>query len=174
MSQRAFLTLGNAFHTLGNGRFDPDRHEISRKVGQSMPCEPCNGTDLPVPHPAKGLLTTDYGAQEPRSKDKEICLSGKKGRTQMEESKVVNEIAESHLQSSGNSQKNINRWHLKAPFDLAQVNRIEINFLGQLFLGKARKLPIFPDAIAQQLSISWSNHCCTLSKQADSKAHRFQ
>jgi hypothetical protein len=78
----------------------------------------------------------------------------------------MHNVAQSNLQSLGDSQQHIHSGNLVAALDLAHVNRVEVNFFSQSLLGQALEFPIFSDSVAQERSIFSSNHCREIEPRA--------
>ena len=61
---------------------------------------------------------------------------------------IRDKIANTHLQSSGDSQENVHRGNLETALDLSNVHRVQVNLLRQFLLGETGELAIFPNTAA--------------------------
>jgi len=73
-------------------------------------------------------------------------------------SEIADNIPQPHFQGFGDSQQHIYRRHPKPPFNLSDVNGIQIHLFRQPFLSQTQPFPVFSDTGSQQLSIFLRDH----------------
>ena len=64
-------------------------------------------------------------------------------------SEVVNDVSHAHIQRSRNPQERVKANPLLATFNFADVNRMEIGFLGQLLLAQFGLFPMLTNAFPE-------------------------
>jgi hypothetical protein len=73
-------------------------------------------------------------------------------------SKLVNQITNTNPKSFGHPQKCVKANPLLAPFDFANVNRMQAGLLCQLFLTHAGLVAMFPNGISQYFKLTRARH----------------
>jgi hypothetical protein len=88
--------------------------------------------------------------------------------------KIVNNITQSNAQRFGDFQEGVNRNSPVCTLDLANVNRVQIRFLSQLFLAQTHFLAVGPDIFTNQFSMFGMNGHNTIRKQeAAKRSHKL-
>jgi hypothetical protein len=80
-------------------------------------------------------------------------------------SKFVNQIAGANTESFGDSQQRVKTDPLLAAFNLANVNRVQIGFFGQLFLAQNSLLAVVANGITQYFELSRARHNATAKQR---------
>jgi hypothetical protein len=83
------------------------------------------------------------------------------------DSKSTDQIPNFHFQGFGNPQEGVKADPLFAAFDFADVNRMQIRPLGELFLAQSSPLAAFADRFTQNFEMFWFARHGYSGKQED-------